>query len=93
MAKILLYQELSVLSSHVLAVAVRASLHGPLQPQRDGRAEESPVSVHHAAHASPLAATTAVPLFTLEVAVSAVLCSVRRVASVGEKAPCSPSYS
>lgn len=73
-AIILLCEELSVLSAHVLAVADRVSLQQPPQPQtdgRDGRAGESPESVHHTAHTSLSAATTAIPLFALEVTVSA----------------------
>lgn len=92
-AKILLHEELSVLSAHVLAVAVRVSLQQTPQPQTDGRPGGSPVSVHHTAHAFLLAATTVAPLFALEVVVSAVLSSVRKVASVWQKLPCNPSYS
>lgn len=93
---ILLCEELSVLSAHVLAMADRVSLQQPPQPQtdgRDGRAGESPESVHHTAHTSLSAATTAIPLFALKVTVSAGLSSVGRTASVWEKLPCNPSYS
>lgn len=81
------------MSAHVLAVAVRVSLQQPPQPQTYGRTGESLVSVHHTARASLLAATTAIPLFALEVAVSAALSSVRQVASVWKKLPCNSSYS
>lgn len=88
-AKKLLYDDLYVcllMFWQWLSGSACISHHSP-------RAGELPVPVHHTAHVSLLAATTAIPLFALQGAVSAVLSSVRKVVSVWKELPCNPSCS